>query len=85
MHKTSRWWTEIWSVGRGSNRVYCGIARTEEGFAVDLFHGDTCVESRVLGTRTDAVKAAGALERRHSREGRSRQVPPRPAADALSW
>ena len=85
MNSTSGWWTEIWSVGRGSNRVYCGIARTEEGFAVDLFRGDTCIESRVLENRIDAVKAAGALERRHSRAGHSPQVPRRPAAHTLSW
>jgi hypothetical protein len=85
MNSTSGWWTEIWSVGRGSDRVYCGIARTEDGFAVDLFCGDTCIESRVVETRADAVKTAGALERRHSRGGHSRQVPRRPAAEALSW
>lgn len=85
VNTTSEWWTEIWSVGRGPNRVYCGIACTEEGFAVDLFRGDTCIESRVLESRADAVKAAGALERWHSREGRSPEVSPRPAVDALGW
>ena len=69
MNSTSGWWTEIWSVGGGSNRVYCGVALTEEGFAVDLFRGDTCIESRVLASRMDAVQAAGALECRHSRDG----------------
>jgi hypothetical protein len=85
MNSTSGWWTEIWSVGRGSSRVYCGVARTEEGFAVDLFRGDTCLESCEVQTRTEAVKMASALERRHSPEGRSPGVPARHEADALSW
>ena len=85
MNSTNGWWTEIWSVGRGPNRVYCGIARTEEGFAVDLFCGDTCIESREVESRDDAVKAAGVLERRHSRESRSPEVSPGPVADALGW
>jgi hypothetical protein len=28
------WWTELWSIGNGLSRTSCGIARTEEGFAV---------------------------------------------------
>jgi hypothetical protein len=70
----SGWWTEIWSVGKGTNRVYCGIARTEEGFAVDVFRGDTCIDSRVLDSRNAAVKAAAAAERRHAPDDRSADV-----------
>jgi hypothetical protein len=71
MNSTSGWWTEIWSVGRGADRVYCGVARTDEGFAVDVFHGDTCIESKVFDSRIDAVKAASAFERRTARKGRA--------------
>lgn len=57
-----RWWTEIWSVGVGLSRRYCGVARTEEGYAVDLFEGDTCLESEVYATRKEAVRRALAME-----------------------
>ena len=62
----SRWWTETWSVGLGTDRLYCGIARTEEGFAVDVFHRDTCIDSVVCATRKDALKTAAAMERRYT-------------------
>jgi hypothetical protein len=84
MNRTTSWWTEIWSVGRGTNRVYCGIARTEEGFAVDVFRGDTCVDSRVVDSRTAAVKAAATLERRHTRDARSGEAGRRAAGQPLT-
>jgi hypothetical protein len=56
------WWAEEWSVGTASSRVYCGIARTEEGYAVDVFRGDTCIDSFVFNTRTDARRAADGLK-----------------------
>lgn len=59
-------WTEMWTFGNGATRVYCGVARTEDGFAVDLFCGDVCVDSWIFGTRQAAVKAALDLERQHS-------------------
>jgi hypothetical protein len=68
MNGTNGWWTEIWSLGRGANRLYCGIARTEDGFAVDVFRGDTCVDSWIFETREAAVKAAAAQEHRHARQ-----------------
>lgn len=61
----SGWWTPIWSVGTGTSRIYCGIARTEEGFAVDVFRGDTCIESVVYDSRTAAVRGAAAFERQY--------------------
>jgi hypothetical protein len=60
------WWTEIWSFEDGHSRVYGGIALTPDGFAVDVFEGDTCVESDIFTSRDEAEKAA--LERkRHYR------------------
>ena len=57
----ARSWTEVWSVGSGQSRRYCGIARTQEGYAVDVFEGDTCLESEVHATRKDAVERALAM------------------------
>jgi hypothetical protein len=71
------WWTELWSFGRGNSRLYCGIARTEEGFAVDLFRGDTCIDSALYATRSDATEGAHALKTRYQ----AREVPP----DADPW
>ncbi len=61
----SGWWTPIWSVGTGASRIYCGIARTEEGFAVDVFRADTCIESMVYESRREAVRGAAAFERQY--------------------
>jgi len=65
-------WTEIWSVGSGRSRVYCGIAEAFAEFAVDLFAGDTCVSSDVFTTRDEASMAGHMLKRQHQR-------PPAPA------
>lgn len=51
-------WTEVWSAGHGRSRSYCGIARTEDGFAVDVFHGDTCVASSTYESWDEAERAA---------------------------
>lgn len=51
-------WTEIWSSGYGRDRSYCGIAETEDGFAVDVFEGDTCVASVIFTSHDDAHQAA---------------------------
>jgi hypothetical protein len=59
------WWTEMWSFGQGRSRVYCGVAETDEGFAVDVFYGDTCLESFEKPTRGEAVRAAGELRRQY--------------------
>jgi hypothetical protein len=68
-------WTEIWSFGRGSARTYCGIARTEEGFAVDVFHGFTCLETTTHATYEDArVEAKTARTRYRSVTGASRKA-----------
>ena len=54
-------WTEQWAMGEGASRIYCGIARTEEGYAVDVFRGDTCVDSFPYPRRRDAVAHARML------------------------
>ena len=56
------WWVEEWSVRTGQARVYCGIARTDDGYAVDVFRGDTCIDSFVFNTRSDARRAADGLK-----------------------
>ena len=56
------WWTEQWSIGEGPSRAYCGIARTEEGYAVDVFRGYTCVDSFPYANRREAVAAARMLK-----------------------
>lgn len=58
-------WTEMWSIGGGRARTYCGVAEAEGEFAVDLFSGDTCLSSEVFGTRPEAARAAQALHRRY--------------------
>ncbi len=58
-------WTEMWSIGGGRARTYCGIAEAEGEFAVDLFSGDTCLSSEVFDTRSEAVRTAQALHRRY--------------------
>jgi len=60
-------WTEVWSAGHGQSRSYCGIARTEEGFAVDVFHGDTCVASANFETQPEAESAANQMRGRYLR------------------
>ena len=60
------WWTEVWSFEDGHSRVYGGIALTQEGFAVDVFEGDTCVESDIFSSREEAEQAALQLKRRYS-------------------
>lgn len=58
-------WTEMWSHGYGRSRSYCGIASTEEGFAVDVFRGDTCLASTTYATWQQAEQAADALKSRY--------------------
>lgn len=70
-------WTEIWSKGRGRDRSYCGIAETEDGYAVDVFQGDTCVASSIFNTRDEAEHAAMQLQSRYLRT-----PPPRAQVDA---
>jgi hypothetical protein len=38
------------------------LAQTESGFAVDVFVGDTCIESHDCGSSTDAMRVAVALK-----------------------
>lgn len=65
---TSDWWREVWSVGEGRNRAYCGIARTPDGYAVDVFDGDTCVESEIFSSRLEAAYAVDRFRRQYTRE-----------------
>lgn len=66
---SNEWWREVWSVGEGRARTYCGITRTPEGFAVDVFEGDTCVESESFATRLEAAYAVDLFRRRYGRPG----------------
>ena len=54
-------WKEVWSAGTGARRTYCGIARTVEGYAVDLFRGDSCIASEIHATRQEAEQTAEKL------------------------
>jgi hypothetical protein len=56
-------WTELWSIRAGRSRTYCGVARTADGFAVDVFRDDMCIASEEHATREKAVRAALARER----------------------
>ena len=62
------WWREIWSLDEGRTRVYCGIARTPDGYAVDVFRGDTCVESETFPSRLEAAFAVDLYRRRYAGE-----------------
>lgn len=59
------WWIEVWSIHTGAARLYGGIAATPEGFAVDVFEDDTCVESDTYLTREEAEQAALDLKQRY--------------------
>ena len=60
-------WTELWSMGKGKSRRYCGMEQTEDGFAVDVMRGDTCVASETFPSRDQAERAAAAYHRRYVR------------------
>ncbi len=72
---SSDWWREIWSVGEGASRVYCGIARTPDGYAVDVFEGDQCLESDTFETRIEAAYAVDIFRRRYGREATEAAMP----------
>jgi hypothetical protein len=61
------WWTELWSIGEGPARTYCGIARTPDGFALDVLRGDTCLASTLHETWSEAEREASAMKRRYRR------------------
>lgn len=63
---SSEWWREVWSVGEGRRRVYCGIARTPDGYAVDVFEGDSCIESDTFPSRLEAAYAVDMFRRRYA-------------------
>ena len=60
------WWREVWSFGHGVERRYCGIAKTAEGYAVDVFEGDTCLESVTVTTRLEAAYAVDEFRRTYA-------------------
>ena len=68
-------WKEVWAAGEGNSRTYCGIARTVEGYAVDLFRGDSCIASEIHETREDAERAALELRRQPARRRGSAPAP----------
>jgi len=51
-------WTEQWAIGEGQSRVYCVIARTDNGLFVNVFEGETRVESVRVFTYQDATRLA---------------------------
>ena len=53
---------EQWSLGSGRSRVSCGISRSEDGFAVDLFRGEIRVDSYFYQTRADAERTTRQLK-----------------------
>ena len=71
----TEWWREVWSVGDGPSRTYCGIARTPEGYAVDVFEGDDCIESESFDSRLEAAYAVDLFRRRYAGEAREATMP----------
>jgi hypothetical protein len=53
------WRTEQWSLGSGQARL---ISRSEDGFAVDLSRGTTCLDSFFYRTRADAERLTRQLK-----------------------
>ena len=53
---------EQWKLGSGGSRISCGISRTEDGFSVDVFHGDRCVDRFAFLTRLDAERQTRTLK-----------------------
>ena len=56
------WRAEQWWLGSGADRVSCGISRSEDGYAVDLFHGSQQIESIFYSTRADAERLTRQLK-----------------------
>jgi hypothetical protein len=68
-------WTEVWSFGLEPSRTYCVVERTEDGYAVDIFHGYTCLEAAVYATHDEAHGAAVASRARYrTADGASRKA-----------
>ena len=63
----TNWWAEEWSIGSGRARTLCGIARTDDGYAVDVFRGDTCLDSFEYRSRSEAIQAAHTLKLQYQR------------------
>jgi hypothetical protein len=56
---------EQWKLVSGGSRVSCGISRSEDGFSVDVFDGETCVDRFSCRTRTDAEQATRRVKLRY--------------------
>ena len=69
----TEWWREIWSVGEGRSRIYCGIAKTPDGYAVDVFAGDSCIDSETFGSRLEAAYAVDIFRRRYGQSSDAAQ------------
>jgi hypothetical protein len=65
----THWWREVWSLDDGVRRRYCGIAKTPDGYAVDVFEGDTCIESETFPTRFEAALAVDSYRQRYAHTG----------------
>jgi len=53
---------EQWKLVSGGSRISCGISRTEDGFSVDVFDGDVCVDQFPCDNRTDAERRTRSLK-----------------------
>jgi hypothetical protein len=69
--------TVLWRHGNGSSRLSCGVARTADGFVVDVQRGDACVKTEQFTTREAAVRRALALEHDRRRTARGVRRPPK--------
>lgn len=73
------WWREVWSEGQGARRLYCGIAKTPEGYAVDVFRGDVCIFSETYRSRFAAAEAVDVARLRYGRKSDTAPVSERAA------
>lgn len=54
--------SEQWKLVSGGSRISCGISRTEDGFSVDVFDGEICVDRYACGTRSDAERRTRTIK-----------------------
>ena len=73
---------EQWKLNSGGSRVSCGISRSEDGFSVDVYHGETCVDRFPCRTRTDAEQTTRRVKLRYLDRHMPAPVTPDAAATA---
>ena len=56
---------EQWKLVSGGSRISCGISRTEDGYSVDVFDGEICVDRYNCGTRVDAERRTRTMKLRY--------------------